>query len=77
MSREVKRGEIYQVNWNPRRGSEQGGIRPALIIQNNIGNKFSPTTIVATCSTADVKNYPFIVFLNENEPLLSQPLTVP
>jgi len=61
MSRELKRGEIYWVDWSPGRGSEQSGIRPALIIQNNIGNKYSPTTIVAACSTAAVKPYPFIV----------------
>lgn len=67
MPREVKRGEIYWVNWNPRRGSEQGGTRPALIIQNDIANKFSPTTIVGACSRAEVKEYPFIVFLEEGE----------
>ncbi len=67
MPREVKRGEIYWVNWNPRRGSEQGGKRPALIIQNDIGNKISPTTIVAACSTAEVKEYPFIVFLKKGD----------
>jgi len=67
MPREVKRGEIYQVNWSPRRGSEQGGVRPALIIQNNIGNSCSPTTIVAACSSADVKRFPFIVFLEKGE----------
>jgi len=67
MPKEVKRGEIYWVNWNPRRGSEQGGARPALIIQNDIGNKSSPTTIVGACSRAEVKEYPFIVFLEETE----------
>lgn len=61
MSREVKRGEIYWVDWSPGRGSEQSGVRPALIIQNDIGNRYSPTTIVACCSKADVKPYPFIV----------------
>jgi len=55
------RGEIYLVNWNPGRGSEQSGQRPALVIQNDTGNKFSPTTIVAACSTAGIKPYPFIV----------------
>jgi len=67
MPEEVKRGEIYWVNWNPRRGSEQGGTRPALIIQNDIGNKHSPTTIVAACSTTGVKDYPFIVRLKEGD----------
>lgn len=67
MLKEVKRGEIYWVNWNPRRGSEQGGTRPALIIQNNIANRFSTTTIVGACSSAEVKKYPFVVFLEEGE----------
>jgi mRNA interferase MazF len=61
MPTEVKRGEIYWVDWSPGRGSEQSGLRPALIIQNDIGNKLSPTTIVAASSTADVKSFPFIV----------------
>ena len=67
MPKEVKRGEIYWVNWTPRRGSEQGGTRPALIIQNDIGNKHSPTTIVAACSTAEVIDYPFIVCLKRGD----------
>ena len=41
------RGEIYYANLNPVVGSEQGGIRPVLIIQNDIGNTFSPTVVVA------------------------------
>ena len=43
----VRRGEIYYADLSPVVGSEQGGMRPVLIIQNNIGNKFSPTVIVA------------------------------
>lgn len=43
----IKRGEIYFADLSPVVGSEQGGKRPVLIIQNNIGNKFSPTVIVA------------------------------
>lgn len=42
----VKRGEIYSADLNPVVGSEQGGIRPVLVIQNDIGNRFSPTVIV-------------------------------
>jgi len=61
------RGEIYLVNWNPCRGSEQSGMRPALVIQNDTGNKFSPTTIVAACSTAGIKPYPFIVRISAKE----------
>lgn len=45
--REIKRGEIYYANLCPVIGSEQGGIRPVIILQNDTGNRFSPTTIVA------------------------------
>ena len=58
------RGEIFAVNWNPSRGSEQAGVRPALIVQNDIGNSASPTTIVvAVTSKKPGKPYPFIVEL--------------
>ena len=67
MIAECKRGEIYLVNWNPGRGSEQTGKRPALVIQNDTGNKYSPTTIVAACSTADIKAYPFIAHVRAEE----------
>ncbi|WP_048601188.1 type II toxin-antitoxin system PemK/MazF family toxin [Rubeoparvulum massiliense] len=43
----VKRGDVYFADLSPVVGSEQGGVRPVLIIQNNIGNRFSPTVIVA------------------------------
>ncbi|NMR85745.1 type II toxin-antitoxin system PemK/MazF family toxin, partial [Vibrio parahaemolyticus] len=43
----VKRGEIYYADLSPVVGSEQGGVRPILIIQNDVGNKYSPTVIVA------------------------------
>lgn len=42
----IKRGEIYFAQLNPVVGSEQGGIRPVLVVQNNIGNQYSPTTII-------------------------------
>ena len=47
----VKKGEIYLANLNDASGSEQGKVRPVLIIQNNRGNKHSPTTIVACLSS--------------------------
>lgn len=43
----VNRGEIYYATLSPSQGSEQGGVRPVLIVQNNLGNKHAPTTIVA------------------------------
>lgn len=47
MEKVILRGEMYYADLSPIVGSEQGGVRPVLIIQNNIGNKHSPTTIVA------------------------------
>ena len=47
----VKRGEIYYADLSPVVGSEQGGIRPVLIIQNDIGNKYSPTVIAAAITS--------------------------
>ena len=43
----IKRGEVYYADLSPVVGSEQGGVRPVLILQNNVGNKYSPTVIVA------------------------------
>ena len=47
----VKRGDIFYADLSPVIGSEQGGIRPVLIVQNDIGNKFSPTVIVAAITS--------------------------
>ena len=49
----VKRGEVYFANLNPVVGSEQGGKRPVVIIQNDIGNTYSTTTIIAPITTKD------------------------
>ena len=47
----IKRGDIFYADLSPVIGSEQGGVRPVLIIQNNIGNKFSPTIICAAITS--------------------------
>ena len=55
----VKRGDIYYADLSPVIGSEQGGIRPVLIVQNDVGNKFSPTVIAAAItSQRDKTNLP-------------------
>lgn len=51
----VKRGEIYYADLSPVKGSEQGGYRPVLIIQNDIGNTYSPTTIIAVITSIHTK----------------------
>lgn len=70
-----KRGEIWIINWNPARGSEQAGRRPALIIQNDIGNEKASTTIVAALSSK-VKLYPMNVLVEPPEGGLSNPSIV-
>ena len=48
---DIKRGDLYYADLSPVVGSEQGGVRPVLIVQNNIGNKYSPTVIVAAITS--------------------------
>lgn len=47
----IKRGEIYYADLSPVVGSEQGGVRPVLVVQNDIGNKYSPTVVVAAITS--------------------------
>ena len=55
----IKRGDLFWVDLNPARGSEQMGKRPVLVIQNDIGNELAPTTIVAPLTTKSfTKEYP-------------------
>jgi len=55
-----RRGEVWLINWNAARGSEQAGRRPGLVIQNDIGNDKASTTIVAAISSS-VKIFPMNV----------------
>ena len=52
----VKRGDIYYADLSPVVGSEQGGVRPVLIVQNDIGNRYSPTVIAAAITSQTDKN---------------------
>ena len=47
----IKRGEIYYADLSPVVGSEQGGVRPVLVVQNDVGNKYSPTVIAAAVTS--------------------------
>ena len=47
----IKRGDMYYADLSPVIGSEQGGVRPVLIIQNDVGNKYSPTVIIAAITS--------------------------
>lgn len=62
----IYRGDIFFANLNPVKGSEQGGKRPVVILQNDVGNKFSPTVIVAaiTSRTRKKANMPTHVSLD-------------
>ncbi len=51
MDKQVKRGDIYFADLSPVVGSEQGGIRPVLIVQNDVGNRYSPTVIAAAITS--------------------------
>ena len=51
----IKRGEIYYADLSPVVGSEQGGIRPVLIVQNDVGNRYSPTVIAAAITSQQDK----------------------
>ena len=67
-----RRGEVWLVNWNPARGSEQAGRRPAIVIQNDIGNDKAATTIVAAISST-VRDYPMNVRIRPPEGGLERP----
>ena len=47
----IKRGELYYADLSPVVGSEQGGVRPVLVVQNDVGNKYSPTVIAAAVTS--------------------------
>ena len=55
--REVKKGEMYYADLSPIVGSEQGGIRPVIILQNDKGNRYSPTTIIASVTNRKKKSH--------------------
>jgi len=76
-SGEMKKGEIFLANLEPIKGSEQGGVRPVLIIQNDISNKFSPVTIIAAItSRLFTKEFPTNVELSKRESGLNKDSTI-
>ena len=54
----ILRGDIYYADLNPTVGSEQGGVRPLVILQNNVGNRYSPTVIAASITASPKKPLP-------------------
>ena len=67
--REIRRGDIYYADLSPVVGSEQGGIRPVLVIQNNTGNAYSPTVIVAAVTSKPKTKLPTHVILRDRKGL--------
>ena len=64
----VKRGDMYYADLSPVVGSEQGGVRPVLIIQNDVGNKYSPTVIAAAITSQTSKSrLPTHININSSE----------
>jgi mRNA interferase MazF len=63
--KDIKKGQIYYADLSPVIGSEQGGYRPVLIIQNDVGNKYSPTVIAAVITSRHTKaDLPTHIWLN-------------
>lgn len=73
----ILRGEIFLVNLGSVKGSEQRGVRPVLIIQNNVGNEYSATTIIAPItSVVKDREYPTNVFLPKGDSGLNKDSTI-
>ena len=73
----IRRGDIYYADLSPVVGSEQGGIRPVLIVQNNVGNRFSPTVIAAAITSQQSKaNLPTHIPLHADSSGLEQVRTI-
>ncbi|MDY6774871.1 MAG: type II toxin-antitoxin system PemK/MazF family toxin [Halobacteria archaeon] len=68
----IQRGDIIIAELDPTRGSEQRGTRPCLVVQNDIGNRNAPTTIVAPFSTSYDSIYPFEVLVSADESPLKE-----
>ena len=71
MRKAIRRGDLFYADLNPVIGSEQGGIRPVLVIQNDVGNHFSPTVVAAAITSRKAKNSLPTHILLENVPGLA------
>lgn len=71
MRKAIRRGDLFYADLNPVVGSEQGGIRPVLVIQNDVGNHFSPTVVAAAITSRKAKYSLPTHILLENVPGLA------
>ena len=67
MAQSIRRGDIFTIDLEPVRGAKQGKARPALVIQNDIGNQYSPTVIVATLTSGNQLQYDLNVLVKAPE----------
>ena len=73
----IRRGDIFYVNLDPAQGSEQAGTRPVLVIQNDVGNEYAPTVVIAPLTTTRFsKRYPTNVNLSKGVAGLREDSTV-
>lgn len=72
----IRRGDILIVDLEPVKGSEQGKIRPCLVVQNDLGNASSPTTIIAAITSKTDTDYPFTVHARQGDGNLPKESTI-
>jgi len=73
----IRRGDIFLADLEPIKGSEQGGVRPVLILQNDFHNKYSPVTIIAAITAKHfTKEFPTNVFLSREDSGLNKDSTI-
>jgi len=73
----IKKGDVILVNLSPAVGSEQGKVRPAVVIQNDISNEYSPTTIIAPLTSKIYeKEFPTNVFISKKDSKLNKDSTI-
>ena len=72
----IKRGDIFYADLNPTVGSEQGGIRPVLVVQNNIGNMHSPTIVVLPITSMKKRPLPVHANVDDNDLLTEGSITL-
>jgi mRNA interferase MazF len=73
----IQRGEIYWIEWQPARGSEQAGRRPGIVVSNDIANEHAPVVIVAAMTTrCPSRPFPFLVQVTAEESQLARDGTI-
>lgn len=73
----IKRGDVFYVNLDPTKGSEQAGTRPVLVIQNDVGNEYAPTVIISPLTTkALTRRYPTNVNVSKGTAGLKEDSTI-